>query len=94
NGAMSNAINEIDNTDLVFIFGYYPADSHPIVAHARVRRQPHGGQILVLVSPQNSNPAISEFHQGPQKRWHPASNKNIPRPPTRLGVCIGGAPLH
>ncbi|MGS6467648.1 formate dehydrogenase subunit alpha, partial [Enterobacter intestinihominis] len=23
---------EIDNTDLVFIFGYNPADSHPIVA--------------------------------------------------------------
>ncbi|NYY75745.1 hypothetical protein DMI70_02325 [Escherichia coli] len=27
NGAMSNAINEIDNTDLVFVFGYNPADS-------------------------------------------------------------------
>ncbi len=24
---MSNAITEIDNTDLVFIFGYNPADS-------------------------------------------------------------------
>ena len=30
---MSNAITEIDNTDLVFIFGYNPADSHPIVAN-------------------------------------------------------------
>ena len=30
---MSNAINEIDNTDLVFVFGYNPADSHPIVAN-------------------------------------------------------------
>lgn len=26
---MSNAINEIDNTDLVFVFGYNPADSPP-----------------------------------------------------------------
>ncbi len=33
NGAMSNAITEIDNTSLVFIFSYNPADSHPIVAN-------------------------------------------------------------
>ncbi|MGS6366326.1 molybdopterin-dependent oxidoreductase, partial [Enterobacter hormaechei] len=36
----SNAINEIDNTDLVFIFGYNPADSHPIVGTLGIRA-PH-----------------------------------------------------
>ena len=39
---MSNAINEIDNTDLVFIFGYNPADSHPIVANHVIRAKQNG----------------------------------------------------
>jgi predicted molibdopterin-dependent oxidoreductase YjgC len=39
---MSNAINEIDNTDLVFIFGYNPADSHPIVANHVIRAKRMG----------------------------------------------------
>ena len=44
---MSNAINEIDNTDLVFIFGYNPADSHPIVANHVINAKRNGAKIIV-----------------------------------------------
>ena len=42
---MSNAINEIDNTDLVFIFGYNPADSHPIVANHVINAKRNGAKL-------------------------------------------------
>ncbi len=36
-GAMSNSIPEIENADVLFIFGYNGADSHPIVANRIVK---------------------------------------------------------
>ena len=45
---MSNAITEIDNTDLVFIFGYNPADSHPIVANHVINAKRNGAKIIEL----------------------------------------------
>ncbi|NYY78007.1 hypothetical protein DMI69_01855 [Escherichia coli] len=45
---MSNAINEIDNTDLVFVFGYNPADS-PIVANHVINAKRNGAKIIVAI---------------------------------------------
>ena len=42
---MSNAITEIDNTDLVFIFGSNPADSHPIVANHGINAKRNGAKL-------------------------------------------------
>ena len=44
---MSNGIHEIDNTDLLFIFGYNGADSHPIVAKRIIRAKEKGAKIIV-----------------------------------------------
>lgn len=46
---MSNAINEIDNTDLVFVFGYNPADSHPIVANHVINAKRNGAKIISAI---------------------------------------------
>ncbi|OAA93590.1 formate dehydrogenase subunit alpha [Clostridium coskatii] len=48
NGAMSNSIPEIDNADLVFIFGYNPAESHPMVARRIVKARQKGAKIVVV----------------------------------------------
>ncbi|MDR2503000.1 MAG: molybdopterin-dependent oxidoreductase, partial [Deltaproteobacteria bacterium] len=47
NGAMSNSIVEVDDTKLIFIFGWNPADSHPIVARRVVRAKERGSTIIV-----------------------------------------------
>ncbi len=54
NGAMSNGIHEIDNTDLLFIFGYNGADSHPIVARRIIKAKEKGAKIVV------TDPRITE----------------------------------
>ncbi|MDF2504625.1 formate dehydrogenase subunit alpha [Clostridium sp.] len=46
-GAMSNSIPEIEDTDLVFIFGYNPAETHPIVARRVVKAKEKGAKIIV-----------------------------------------------
>lgn len=46
-GAMSNSIPEIEDTDLVFVFGYNAADTHPIVARRIVRAKEKGAKIIV-----------------------------------------------
>jgi len=51
---MSNGIHEIDNTDLLFIFGYNGADSHPIVAKRIVKAKSKGAKIIV------TDPRITE----------------------------------
>ncbi|VEB51312.1 Formate dehydrogenase H, selenocysteine-containing [Salmonella enterica subsp. enterica] len=56
---MSNAINEIDNTDLVFVFGYNPADSHPIVANHVINAKRNGGENYRLRSAQKLKPRAS-----------------------------------
>jgi len=48
NGAMSNSIPEIEETNCVFIFGYNAADSHPIVARRIVNAKQKGAKIIVV----------------------------------------------
>ncbi len=59
---MSNAINEIDNTDLVFIFGYNPADSHPIVANHILRAKQNGATIIVCDPRRIETARIADMH--------------------------------
>ncbi len=44
---MSNSIPEIENSDLLFIFGYNGADSHPIVARRIIRAKEKGAKLIV-----------------------------------------------
>jgi predicted molibdopterin-dependent oxidoreductase YjgC len=44
---MSNSVVEIEDTDLLLIFGYNPADSHPIVANRVINAQNKKGQNLL-----------------------------------------------
>ena len=59
---MSNAINEIDNTDLVFIFGYNPADSHPIVANHILLAKQNGAKIIVCDPRRIETARIADMH--------------------------------
>ncbi len=47
NGAMSNSIGEIENTECLLIFGYNAADSHPIVARRILKAKQKGAKIIV-----------------------------------------------
>ena len=51
---MSNSIPEIENADLLFVFGYNGADSHPIVARRIVRAKEKGAKIIT------TDPRITE----------------------------------
>lgn len=44
---MSNSIPEIENSDVLFIFGYNGADSHPIVARRIVKAKEKGAKLIV-----------------------------------------------
>ncbi|OAT77596.1 formate dehydrogenase subunit alpha [Mangrovibacter phragmitis] len=59
---MSNAINEIDDTDLLFIFGYNPADSHPIVAKHVLRAKQNGAKIIVCDPRKIETARIADQH--------------------------------
>ncbi len=48
NGAMSNSIPEIENADLLLIFGYNGADSHPIVARRIIKAKEKGAKVIVV----------------------------------------------
>ncbi|MFZ1872080.1 MAG: formate dehydrogenase subunit alpha [Chania sp.] len=47
NGAMSNSINELENTECLLIFGYNAADSHPIVARRILKAKAKGAKVIV-----------------------------------------------
>ncbi|QHB31130.1 formate dehydrogenase subunit alpha [Yersinia canariae] len=47
NGAMSNSIGEIENTDCILVFGYNAADSHPIVARRILKAKNKGAKLIV-----------------------------------------------
>ncbi|MBP2649491.1 MAG: formate dehydrogenase, alpha subunit [Firmicutes bacterium] len=47
-GAMSNSIPEIENTKCVLIFGYNPAESHPIVARRIIKAREKGAKVIVV----------------------------------------------
>lgn len=59
---MSNAINEIDNTDLVFVFGYNPTDSHPIVANHVINAKRNGAKIIVCDPRKIETARIADMH--------------------------------
>lgn len=59
---MSNAITEIDNTDLVFIFGYNPADSHPIVANHILNAKRNGAKIIVCDPRRIETARVADMH--------------------------------
>ncbi len=59
---MSNAITEIDHTDLVFIFGYNPADSHPIVANHVINAKRNGAKIIVCDPRKIETARIADMH--------------------------------
>lgn len=44
---MSNSIVEIEDTKCIFIFGWNPADSHPIIARRVVRAKEKGAKVIV-----------------------------------------------
>lgn len=46
NGAMSNSICEIEDTDCILCFGYNAADSHPIVARRILKAKEKGAKII------------------------------------------------
>jgi formate dehydrogenase major subunit len=43
---MTNGVHEIENADLVFVFGYNGADSHPVVARQIVMAKEKGAKII------------------------------------------------
>jgi formate dehydrogenase alpha subunit len=47
NGAMSNSICEIEDTQCILVFGYNAADSHPIVARRILKAKEKGAKIIV-----------------------------------------------
>lgn len=47
NGAMSNSIGEIEDTQCILVFGYNAADSHPIVARRILKAKEKGAKIIV-----------------------------------------------
>ncbi len=59
---MSNSIVEIEDTDLVFVFGYNPADSHPIVANRVIKAKQKGAQIIVVDPRKIETARIADMH--------------------------------
>ncbi|WP_028536398.1 formate dehydrogenase subunit alpha [Paludibacterium yongneupense] len=47
NGAMSNSICEIEDSKCILVFGYNPADSHPIVARRILKAKEKGAKVIV-----------------------------------------------
>ncbi|MEH2921325.1 formate dehydrogenase subunit alpha [Samsonia erythrinae] len=47
NGAMSNSINDIENSKCLLVFGYNSAESHPIVARRVLKARQNGAKIIV-----------------------------------------------
>lgn len=46
-GAMSFSIPEIDDTDLMFVIGYNPSESHPLVARRMLKAKQKGAKLIV-----------------------------------------------
>lgn len=47
NGAMSNSIAEIEDTQCILVFGYNVADSHPVIARRIIKAKQRGAKIIV-----------------------------------------------
>lgn len=59
---MSNSIVGIEDTDLVFVFGYNPADSHPIVANRVIKAKQKGAKIIVCDPRKIETARIADMH--------------------------------
>jgi formate dehydrogenase alpha subunit len=59
---MSNSVVEIEDTDLLLIFGYNPADSHPIVANRVIRAKQKGATIIVCDPRRIETARIADIH--------------------------------
>lgn len=59
---MSNSIPEIENSDLLFVFGYNGADSHPIVARRIIRAKEKGAKIIAIDPRVTETARISDIH--------------------------------
>ncbi|MGQ3904750.1 formate dehydrogenase subunit alpha [Mixta calida] len=62
NGAMSNSITEMENSDLLFIFGYNPAESHPIVANWILLAKQKGAKIIVCDPRRSESACFADLH--------------------------------
>ncbi|VTP76029.1 Formate dehydrogenase H [Leclercia adecarboxylata] len=65
---MSNSIVGIEKADMVFIFGYNPADSHPIVANRVIKAKRNGAKIIVCDPRKIENRAHCRYAPGVEKR--------------------------
>ena len=59
---MSNSIVEIDDTKCIFIFGWNPAASHPIIARRVVRAKERGAKIIVCDPRKIETARIADIH--------------------------------
>ncbi len=59
---MSNSIPEIENANLLFVFGYNGADSHPIVARRIVKAKENGAKIITIDPRVTETARISNMH--------------------------------
>jgi len=59
---MSNSIVGIEKADMVFIFGYNPADSHPIVANRVIKAKRNGAKIIVCDPRKIETARIADMH--------------------------------
>ncbi|EQE29007.1 molybdopterin oxidoreductase family protein [Clostridioides difficile CD34] len=59
---MSNSIPEIENADVLFIFGYNGADSHPIVANRIVKAKKNGAKLIVTDPRVTESARIADIH--------------------------------
>jgi formate dehydrogenase alpha subunit len=59
---MSNSIIGIENASLIFVFGYNPADSHPIVANRVIKAKQKGAKIIVCDPRKIETARIADLH--------------------------------
>ena len=59
---MSNSIVEIEDTKCIFIFGWNPADSHPIIARRVVKAKEKGATIIVCDPRKIETARIADLH--------------------------------
>ena len=62
NDAMSNSINDIENSKCLLVFGYNCADSHPIVARRVLKARENGAKIIVCDPRRIETARIADQH--------------------------------
>ncbi|MGL5388244.1 MAG: formate dehydrogenase subunit alpha [Enterobacterales bacterium] len=62
NGAMSNSIDDIENSKCLLIIGYNCADSHPIIARRVLKAKEKGAQIVVCDPRRIETARIADQH--------------------------------